>query len=597
MTRDASKNTMKDSSTDCFCVNPFLEVNVTPAGSVRPCCAFVPFIALDGRPMSVYEHSIEEIWNSEAMRSVRRKLTEGEPVKECSYCYNQEKVGVRSMRVDGSQAWEAGWVNPRGDTIDNMKARARANDFRVPDGPEWIDLDVGNLCNLKCRMCRSLSSSKIAEDPVHSRWTGDFEMPARWQGLAMAIAPRRVLGIAYEGISGLDRSTSPPVGWMQGVATIRLKMPAEKVSVIQVKLRAATAQRCPLEIFVNEVPVYRGELSGAALTQTFELPPQVMEAGELTLRIESPARAGIEEVTLFRPQTGKSKVEFSRLSSGKQWFQDDDFLFNDLLYKIDNVVKINFIGGEPLLIKEVRSIMKHLISRGAANNITLSMSTNGTITDDEWCDIAAQFKSVAIAVSLDGFANVNDYIRYPSKWDSIEPNIRRLQRIKNAYVYANVTVQAYNMLHIPALAQFCEDMDLDLRYHFLEIPNHLSCLVMPPEARIAAARKMRNFAMANAPDATTRVRRTMYVRDTMLKLAAILEENDKPADPKLLNAFMIFTNDLDADRRQDFASVNGELKELILAYGAPWNAQTSRPGLCFGEQSTETLYHGLWGCD
>lgn len=589
MTGDTSKNAKSDVSTDCFCVNPFLEVNVTPAGSVRPCCAFAnpdvrtdatiaPFIALDGRSMSVYEHTIEEIWNSEAMRSVRRKLTEGEPVKECSYCYNQEKVGARSMRIDGSRAWEAGWLNPRSETIEDMKAKARANDFRVPDGPEWIDLDVGNLCNLKCRMCNSLSSSRIADDPVHSRWTHDFEVPARWQGLAMTVAPRRVLGVAYEGISGLDRSTSPPVAWMQGVATVRLKTPAEKVSNIQVKLRPAGAQRSPLHIFVNNVPVYLGELSGTALTQIFELPTQVMEADELTLRIESPARAGVEEVKLFRAQKGKSNVAVSRLSSGKQWFQDDKFIINDLLYKIDNVVKINFIGGEPLLIKEVRSIMEYLISRGVAKNITLSMTTNGTIVDDEWCDLAAQFKTAVIAVSLDGFANVNDYIRYPSRWDSIEPNIARLKCIQNSYVYINMTVQAYNMLHVSALARYCEEMDLDLRYHFLEIPNHLSCLVMPREARIAAAQKMRNFAMANAHDTTARVHRTMYISETILELAAILEENDKPADPKLLSDFMIFTNDLDADRCQDFASVNGELKELILAYGAPWNAQTSQPG-------------------
>lgn len=137
--------------------------------------------------MSVYEHSIEEIWNSEAMRSVRRNLTEGRPVKECAYCYNQEKVGARSMRIDGLRAWGAGWLNPRSETIEVIKAKAIGNDFRLPDGPEWVDLDVGNLCNLKCRMCNGLSSSSIANDPVHSQWVYDFETPARWQGLAMAL--------------------------------------------------------------------------------------------------------------------------------------------------------------------------------------------------------------------------------------------------------------------------------------------------------------------------------------------------------------------------------------------------------------------------
>lgn len=581
MTQSEFKSRKSNGGTDYFCINPFLEVNVTPAGSVRACCAFFPFVAQEGRTMSVYEHTIEEIWNSEDMRSVRRKLTNGEPVKQCSYCYNQEKTGARSIRIDALRAWEAGWLNPRGETIEDIKAKARANDFRLPDGPEWLDLDVGNLCNLKCRMCHGLSSSSIDSDPVHSRWTSsdfDFEIPARWQGLAMSVAPRHVLGVVYHGISHPDRSSSPVVAWIQGIATIHLKMLGEQISHIQLKLRKAEAQQSPLEIFVNGVPVYRGELCGTPFDQTIELPTHIVQGDDFTLRIESPARAGVEEVKLLRTEKGANNLP-SRFSSGKQWFQDDEFLSNDLLYKIHNVTRLNFVGGEPLLIKEVRSIMKQIISRNVAKNITLTMTTNGTIAvDDEWRNLAAQFKAVGIAVSLDGYAGVNDYIRYPSQWKSIEPNIKRLQLIQNANISVNMTVQAYNMLHVPALAQYCEEMDMDLRFHFLESPRRLSCLVMPREARIAAAQKIRNFAMANAQGSVPSVRRKMDVRETLLELAAILEENDKPADSKLLNDFMIFTNDLDADRGQDFASVNGELKDLIVAYGARWNAQRSQEG-------------------
>lgn len=560
-------------SSDTFCVNPFLEVNVTPAGTVRACCAFYPFIAQDGRQMSVYEHTIEEIWNSEAMRAVRRKLTEGEPVKECSYCYKQESVGAPSMRIDGSRAWEGGWLNPRSETIEDMKANARANDFRLPAGPEWIDMDVGNLCNLKCRMCHGLSSSSIANDPVHSRWTYDYRTAARWQGLAMVVAPKRVLGVEYEGLSELDRSGEIPLAWMNGAATIRMRRTGGEVSSVQIRLAVEAAQPIPIEIFVNDISVHRGELSDT-MVQTFQLPERVADANELILRIECPARVGIEEVKLLRTHTGKSKVGLSRFSSGKQWFQDEDFLFKDLFYKIASVTKINFVGGEPLLIEEVRSIMKHLISQDVAKNITLCMTTNGTIADDESCHLAAQFKSVICAVSLDGVGEVNDYIRNPSRWASIEPNIKRLQQLENAYVYVNTTVQAYNMFHVPALAQYCEEQDLDFRYHFLENPPHLSCLVMPLEARKVAAQRIRYFAMRNSTDEGVRVHRRMEIKDSLLVLANILEANHTQSDPKLLDDFMVFTNDLDVSRNQDFASVNGELRDFIEASGADWNKQT-----------------------
>src|SRR5579883_2860931 len=112
---------------------------------------------------------------------------------------------------------------------------------------------------------------------------------------------------------------------------------------------------------------------------------------------------------------------------------------------------------------------------------------------------------------------------------------------------------------------------------FLGKPTPLELSYHAAGGRITAAQKIRNFAMGNAQCSTPRVRRKLDIRETLLELAAILEENDKPADPKLLNDFMIFTNDLDADRGQDFASVNAELKDLIVQYGAPWNTQRSQP--------------------
>ena len=48
--------------------------------------------------MSVYEHSVEEIWNSDTMRDVRRRMIEGKPVEQCSYCYLQERTTPPSLR-------------------------------------------------------------------------------------------------------------------------------------------------------------------------------------------------------------------------------------------------------------------------------------------------------------------------------------------------------------------------------------------------------------------------------------------------------------------------------------------------------------------
>ena len=71
--------------------------------------------------MSVYEHSVEEIWNSDAMRDVRRKMIEGKPVEQCSYCYLQERTTPPSLRNELNPGWEKlGYGNPRGETIADL---------------------------------------------------------------------------------------------------------------------------------------------------------------------------------------------------------------------------------------------------------------------------------------------------------------------------------------------------------------------------------------------------------------------------------------------------------------------------------------------
>ncbi|WP_083909833.1 twitch domain-containing radical SAM protein [Methylocystis rosea] len=562
-----------------FCIHPFIEVNVATAGSARPCCAYHPLLSQDGRAMSVYESSLEEIWNSNAMRSIRRNLVEGRQDPGCGYCYGHETAGIPSLRIINSQAWQGGYINPRNESFSDLIQRARDNDYRMPNGPNWVDLDVGNLCNLKCRMCMPASSSSIANDPVHSRWTPDYEVAARWQGTGMIIAPARVLGVGYDGLSKLDASGESPVAWISGVATISMKSAPREVSSIRIKLVGAEPQSI-IEMFVNGVSMFRGEMSGAALEQTVELPKETMDADELVLRIECPTLVGVEEVKLIRAETGKSKVGLSRFSSGRQWFKDEDFIFNDLLYKVGDITKINMIGGEPMLIKEVLSTLKYLVSKDLAKNITLTAVTNGTVVSEELCEILPKFKSVVLGISLDGVGGVNDYIRANSEWAQIDSNIKKLKQINNAYIYVNITYQAYNMLHLAPLASYCLKNELTFRYHFLQSPRHLSCAVMPLAARREAIVRMNNFLAGCSTEEIYHLAR-LNIKGSIHELCGLLHANQAEPDPALLDDFITFTNDMDVSRGQNFSLVNPELLQFIEASGVKWTDQTrfAKPSL------------------
>ena len=240
--------------------------------------------------------------------------------------------------------------------------------------------------------------------------------------------------------------------------------------------------------------------------------------------------------------------------------------------------KIGLIGGEPLLIKEVRHIMRHLVETDAAHNIVLVLTTNGTCGDDEWFDLTSRFAGVYVAISVDGFGRVNEYIRFPSKWRSIEENIARFKSQQNTIVDINTTVQAYNILDIVELVAFCDRNGLGFRGHFLQYPNHLSPSVLPFEIRQVAAERLRAYAKAcGAPPArrlpsaleAAPILRTSSA-EALQALASALEGGPRDVDLELLRRFMSFTNDLDASRGQNFAGAFSELHGMIEDLGFPW---------------------------
>ena len=114
--------------------------------------------------------------------------------------------------------------------------------------------------------------------------------------------------------------------------------------------------------------------------------------------------------------------------------------------------------------------MRHLVQSGVAERITLMCVTNATVYDDEWFHLASRFKSATLVFSVDGFGQLNDYIRFPSKWSDIDDNIRRFLRLPNAHPRINMTVQAYNMLGIADLIAYCASLNLDLDTTCWNIP-------------------------------------------------------------------------------------------------------------------------------
>jgi MoaA/NifB/PqqE/SkfB family radical SAM enzyme len=566
---------------EAFCILPFVEFNLNPNGGVKPCCAFGRFVSKDGKPMSVYEHSIDEIWNSEDLLKVRQRMIDGRPEPGCGYCIKMESAGMRSLRDDANEMWETNSVyNPTLEKIPAIKERVTKSNFRLTGGGQMLNLDVGNLCNLKCRMCHSSASSMIANDPVHSKWSHVDPVVARWKGTELVFAPRPVLGVKYTGFTALDRRFDADVIWAKTEGSISLPVPAGSTALafsIQVQtgelrlwatIHGFEPQLLLLKQGTNEVKLPLVATTNKNLTVSFTVGGQSL--------IDNPEHYyfGIEKGAYMRAETGRSNVAFSRFPSGDQWFQNIDFLVKEIFAHPDQIRQVNLVGGEPMLIRQCMDVIRHLVDSGVAKNIVLQVTTNGMVLPDGWLELAAQFRQVTLTFSLDGYGPISEYIRFPSVWTEIQANIDKFMTLKNAYFLVNTTVQVYNMLHVVDMIRFCDERKIEFRYHFLQGPAHLSPLVMPASIREEAASRIRRFAQRNDTEGAGRSTHVAN-RDVWLSQLADAFLVEQPNwDDKKLKEFMAFTNDLDGSRGQNFRTALPELYEMIVAEGYEWNPAT-----------------------
>src|SRR5262249_16150554 len=155
----------------------------------------------------------------------------------------------------------------------------------------------------------------------------------------------------------------------------------------------------------------------------------------------------VEEIRLFRQPTKTTELPksmiFNRLPSRSLWENDDAFIFGEVLRNAANLKRLYITGGEPLLMKRVIEIVDFLIE-SRNTDLTLEFSTNCTKINTEILRKLSKFRAVNLALSLDGFGDAHEYIRFPAKWYVIDRNIRRLRQLPNARICVTPVLQLYN---------------------------------------------------------------------------------------------------------------------------------------------------------
>jgi hypothetical protein len=151
---------MTTGTSKTFCVQPWIHQMATSAGEAGFCCVASPRTIPDaeGRPLSLQRGEFDRAWNSPALRAIRKDMLEGRPVRGCETCYFQEEHGKTSHRQNHNTEWSeilgAGEIRRRVD-------ESLRGGYALASAPVYLHLCLGNLCNLKCRMCNPNNSLMI----------------------------------------------------------------------------------------------------------------------------------------------------------------------------------------------------------------------------------------------------------------------------------------------------------------------------------------------------------------------------------------------------------------------------------------------------
>jgi organic radical activating enzyme len=87
------------------------------------------------------------------MRNLRAQFLAGEKPQTCRKCWNEERAGRDSKRIH---------------TLDRLKHMLPDQAWTTDAKPlMFLDLKLGNICNLKCRICGPWSSSQFATEELN----------------------------------------------------------------------------------------------------------------------------------------------------------------------------------------------------------------------------------------------------------------------------------------------------------------------------------------------------------------------------------------------------------------------------------------------
>lgn len=246
--------------------------------------------------------------------------------------------------------------------------------------------------------------------------------------------------------------------------------------------------------------------------------------------------------------------------TGRQENYNTDKFLEDIEKLGPSLEIIEFAGGEPLMDPMHYKVLDAL--QPYAHNIQVKYSTNLSKLEygrynalDAW----KSFKSVDISLSMDGYPELNDYIRTESNASQIKENLITV-RSELGNKFDGRVALCYNAWNAVGLTETYEyfDKELDIQIHgnIAWDPKFISSQVLPVDLKKQITKKYTNY-LNTVKTSNYRHRRIERFITTNLKF---LNAEDKSS---LFSQFIRYSQKLDNSRGTSIFKIIPELEKYV----------------------------------
>lgn len=146
------------------------------------------------------------------------------------------------------------------------------------------------------------------------------------------------------------------------------------------------------------------------------------------------------------------------------WHKKNPHFWDDLYSQLPHLKQLYWAGGESLIMDDHYTLLEKIIKDGLAKDIELRYNSNGLEWRDDLFELWKEFRNVIFHFSIDDISDRLYFIRYPSSWETVEKQIRRLDN----YPYGNLSLTtawtgtALNLYYLPEFLKWKLESDFKL---------------------------------------------------------------------------------------------------------------------------------------